>query len=89
MCYRAKFRRSRSDHLGIGRSTKNLGDAWALPIYDGCGCPLVIYFSHLCYHAKFSHSRSNHTSTIMEICQKNLNPQAPKVIGTDTDQSCT
>jgi len=35
MCYINKFRRFRSNRLGIGRGHKNLGDTGALPPWDG------------------------------------------------------
>ena len=55
VCYHTKFRRSRSNRLGVGNGVHKIWRIWPRPPWDmGRGSPLrntLLYNS--CYHAKF------------------------------------
>jgi len=58
--YRAKFRRCRSNRLGVSkRVPKTSRDTRGAPppLGGGVADPLEMLLCHLCYHAKFGHSR--------------------------------
>jgi len=60
MCYRTKFRRSRSNRLGIGRGPKKFRDAGAPPFSDGgVADPRNTPLSHLRYRTIYYRCRSN------------------------------
>ena len=64
MCY-TKFRRSGSNHLGVGKGHKN-GDAGLRLLGTGNGWPLEIRsVPHVCHLTKFGCSRSNRIGTRM------------------------
>jgi len=90
-----KFRRSRSNCLGVSGGPKIWGTLGPAPFGWGRGLPpRNMRLQHLCYRAKYGHSGSNRSSVITGICPKNLIPHAPplrslEVIGVDTDRSAT
>jgi len=73
MSYPTKIDRFTSNRLGVGRGSKNFGNAGAPPRWDGTVVTLInMLLPHLSYNANFGHSRSSRSNVIMEIYQKIL-----------------
>jgi len=70
--YHTKFRRSRSNRLGLDSGSQRIWERWCPdPLGWRCGWPhRNMLLSHLCYHAKFGYARTNRSHVIMEICRK-------------------
>jgi len=70
--YHTKFRRSRSNRLGLDSGSQRIWERWCPdPLGWRCGWPhRNMLLSHLCYHAKFGYARTNRSHIIMEICRK-------------------
>ena len=76
--YHTKFRRYRSNRLGVGRVIENFWGRWD-PASLGWeyGWPL----SHLSYPVKFCHCRSNHTCVINGDPPEKFDPSPPAFQG--------